>query len=160
MYAMHHLGCTHVIVSTACGSLVEEIPPSMLVVVDQFIDRTTKRPSTFYDGEPGHLRGICHIPMADAFDARTRQVLVDVIGELGLPLRKSGTIVTIEGPRFSSRAESHMFRSWGAHLINMTTVPEVVLANELGMCYAAIAMATDYDCWRESEESVGARRVP
>eukprot|EP01137_Pigoraptor_chileana_P011580 Opistho-2@62681 len=154
IHALKSEGCTHLIVSTACGSLREEIAPGQLVILDQFIDRTTKRHSTFYDGASTSPQGVCHISMGDPFCAHTRGVVVDVCERLGLPHHKRGTMVTIEGPRFSSRSESHMFRAWGGDVINMTTVPEVVLAKEAGLCYAAIAMATDYDCWRETHEPV------
>lgn len=88
--------------------------------------------------------------MEPAFDVRTRNVIIETAKQLNIPVHTSGTVVTIEGPRFSSRAESNLFRQWGGHVINMTTIPEVVLAKELGICYVAIALATDYDCWREN----------
>nr|XP_008530212.1 PREDICTED: S-methyl-5'-thioadenosine phosphorylase-like [Equus przewalskii] len=160
---MKEEGCTHVIVTTACGSLREEIRPGDIVIIDQFIDRTTKRPQTFYDGTSPCARGVCHIPAADPFCPKTRQVLLENAKKLGLRCHSKGTIkgtmVTIEGPRFSSRAESFMFRAWGADVINMTTVPEAVLAKEAGICYASIALATDYDCWKENEEEVSVDRV-
>ncbi|CAI8030476.1 S-methyl-5'-thioadenosine phosphorylase [Geodia barretti] len=148
MYALKEEGCTHVIVTTACGSLQEHIHPGDIVIIDQFIDRTTKRPLTFYDGTPGGPVGVSHIPMADPFCNRTRSVLARAVESLGISFHRKGTVVTIEGPRFSTRAESCLFRSWGAELVNMTTVPEVCLAKELGMCYASIALPTDYDCWK------------
>ncbi|CAM4493180.1 unnamed protein product [Leuciscus chuanchicus] len=116
--------------------------------------RTTKRVQTFYDGQPTSPPGVCHIPMAEPFCSKTREVLLEVAQALGVKCHTRGTMVTIEGPRFSSRAESLMFRQWGADVINMSTVPEVVLAKEAGLCYASIAMATDYDCWKEHEEAV------
>ncbi len=149
VWALKSIGCTHVIATTACGSLREEIQPGHLVFVDQFIDRTTKRPSTFYDKDK-----VCHIPMADPFCFKLRSVLIEVAERLGISHHRRGTVVTIEGPRFSTKAESHLFRSWGCDVINMTTVPEVILAREAGLCYAAVAMSTDYDCWHESEEHV------
>ncbi len=147
--ALKELGVSVVFAPTAVGSLREEIKPGHLVFPDQFIDRTTRRAQTFYNGQV-----ICHIGMADPFCQRLRERLAQAAKELQLAQHGKGTVVTIEGPRFSSRAESHMFRSWGADIINMTTVPEVVLAREAGLCYAAIAMSTDYDCWRVSEEAV------
>jgi len=159
IWALKQEGCTHLLVTSACGSLKEEIKPGDFVILDQFIDRTVKRETTFYDGAPGSPVGVCHIPMHTPFCAKTRQVLMEVAKELGLPCHGHGTCVTIEGPRFSSRAESNMFRLWGADLVNMTLVPEVVLANEAGLCYAAVAMATDYDCWKEHEESVSVDAV-
>lgn len=154
IWALKEEGCTHVIVSTACGSLQEEIAPGDLVILDQFIDRTTKRAQTFYDGSYDKLPGICHMPVADPFCPHTRSCLIDAAKEMGLAVHPTGTCITIEGPRFSSRAESLLFKSWGAHVINMTTVPEVILAKEAGLCYAAIAMATDYDCWHPHNEHV------
>ncbi|KJE97018.1 methylthioadenosine phosphorylase [Capsaspora owczarzaki ATCC 30864] len=152
-------GCTHLIVSTACGSLREQIEPGHLVLLDQFIDRTTKRVQTFHDGGVNSPPGVCHIPMAEPFDPVTRQVLAAECQRAGYAFHPSGTMITIEGPRFSTRAESRMFRQWGADVINMTTVPEVVLAAEAGLLYASIAMSTDYDCWRESDEPVTVARV-
>jgi 5'-methylthioadenosine phosphorylase len=146
IWALKKRGCTHILATTAVGSLQEEYKPGELVFIDQFIDRTTKRKQTFYDKEM-----VCHIPMADPFCEKLRTILVTRAQELALPIHAEGTVVTIEGPRFSSKAESHMFRGWGADIINMSTVPEVVLAREAGLCYASIAMVTDYDCWREGE---------
>ncbi|TDH16273.1 hypothetical protein EPR50_G00018140 [Perca flavescens] len=154
IWALREEGCTHLLVTTACGSLREEIQPGDIVIIDQFIDRTTKRAQTLYDGQPTSPPGVSHIPMAEPFCNRTREVLVEVARSLGVKCHVRGTMLSIEGPRFSSRAESLMFRQWGADVINMTTVPEVVLAKEAGLCYASIAMATDYDCWKEHEEAV------
>ncbi|KAG8506091.1 S-methyl-5'-thioadenosine phosphorylase [Galemys pyrenaicus] len=159
IWALKEEGCTHIIVTTACGSLREEIQPGDIIIIDQFIDRTDKRSQTFYDGSHPCARGVCHIPMAEPFCPKTREVLIETTKKLGLRCHPRGTMVTIEGPRFSSRAESFMFRIWGADVINMTTVPEVVLAKEAGICYASIAMATDYDCWKEHEEAVSVDRV-
>lgn len=142
-----------------CCSLKEEIPPGQLVIVDNFIDRTTKRAQTFYDGNEQSLIGVMHIPMEPAFCNRTRKILIDAAKELGIHVVEGGTVVTIEGPRFSSKAESNLFRAWGADLVNMTLVPEVVLAKEAGLCYAAIAMATDYDCWRDHGKKVSVPEV-
>ncbi|XP_074668740.1 S-methyl-5'-thioadenosine phosphorylase isoform X4 [Strix aluco] len=121
--------------------------------------RTTKRHCTLYDGQHSTLSGVCHIPMAEPFCTKTREVLIETAKKLGLQCHSKGTVITIEGPRFSSRAESLMFRSWGADVINMTTVPEVILAKEAGMSYASIAMATDYDSWKEHEEAVSVDKV-
>ncbi len=147
IFAMRELGATHIIAPTACGSLREEIKPGHLVFIDQFIDRTTKRAQTFYEGQQ-----VMHIPMAEPFCNALRQTLIKAAESLGIPHHKSGTMVTIEGPRFSTKAESRMFRQWGADTINMTTCPEAVLGREAGLHYAAIAMSTDYDCWKEGEE--------
>lgn len=149
LWALKQLGCTHILASTACGSLKEEIKPGNFVFIDQFIDRTTKRKQTFYESEQ-----VCHIPMAEPFCRKLRNLLEESARELNLPYHQKGTVITIEGPRFSTKAESKMFRQWGADVINMSTVPEVVLAREAGICYVAVAMSTDYDCWHESEETV------
>ncbi|XP_075217010.1 S-methyl-5'-thioadenosine phosphorylase-like [Lycorma delicatula] len=159
IWALKSVGCTHVIVSTATGSLKEEIRPGDFVILNSFIDRTTSRKTTFYDGTNEYFSGVGHIPMEPAFCNATRKILYDVAVSLGLTVHPNGTAVTIEGPRFSTKAESHMFRCWGAHLVNMTLVPEVVLAKEAGLCYAAIAMATDYDCWKTSEVPVSVPEV-
>ncbi len=149
VHALKEQGCTHIIATTACGSLRDEIKPGDFVFIDQFIDRTTKRKSTFYEADK-----VCHIPVAEPFCEELRKILAETAEELKFAYHKEGTIITIEGPRFSTKAESHLFRSWNADLINMSTVPEVVLAREAGICYSTIAMSTDYDCWRESEEAV------
>ncbi|TNM85884.1 hypothetical protein fugu_008155 [Takifugu bimaculatus] len=160
IWAMREEGCTHLLVTTACGSLRDEIQPGDIVIIDQFIDRTTRRVQTLYDGQATSPAGVCHIPMAEPFCNRTREasVLLEVARSLGVKCHTRGTMLSIEGPRFSSRAESLMFRQWGADVINMTTVPEVVLAKEAGLCYASIAMATDYDCWKEHEEAVSGKQ--
>lgn len=154
IWALKEEGCTHIIATTACGSLQENIKPGDLVFLDQFIDRTTMRQSTFYDGASDSPKGICHIPMQDPFCSTTRMILIESAKKLGLCHHTTGTNITIEGSRFSTRAESCLYQSWGAHIINMTTVPEVVLANEAGLCYASIALVTDYDCWKTNEKGV------
>uniref|UniRef100_A0A4W3IA95 S-methyl-5'-thioadenosine phosphorylase n=1 Tax=Callorhinchus milii TaxID=7868 RepID=A0A4W3IA95_CALMI len=159
IWALKEEGCTHILATTACGSLREEIHPGDIVILDQFIDRTTKRQQSFYDGCPQSQMGVCHIPMADPFCSQTRELLVNSAKKLGIKHHMKGTMITIEGPRFSSRAESIIFRQWNADVINMTTVPEVVLAKEASICYASIAMATDYDCWKENEEAVSVEKV-
>lgn len=152
IWAIRELGCTHIISTTACGSLREEIKRGDFVILDQFIDFTRFRPITFFDSfKAGEMK---HTPMADPFNNGLRDLLIKQCKELDLSHHSTGTVVTIEGPRFSTRAESHMFRSWGADVINMSIAPEVALANELEIPYASIAMATDYDCWKEDEEPV------
>jgi len=148
IWALKKQGCTHILATTACGSLREEIKPGDFVFLDQFIDFTRHRNVTF------HKEKVVHTSMAEPFDVNLRQKLVAKAQKLGLNFHDKGTMITIEGPRFSTKAESHMFRSWGADVINMSTVPEVVLANELEIPYQAVAMATDYDCWKEGEEPV------
>lgn len=148
IHALKKEGCTHILATTAVGSLREKIRPGDLVFVDQFIDFTRHRTLTFHDEK------VIHTPMAEPFCKDLRALLVRSAKELKLRHHASGTVVTIEGPRFSTRAESHMFRRLGADVINMSTVPEVVLAREAGICYQTIAMSTDYDCWKEGEEPV------
>lgn len=152
LFALKEAGCTHVVVSTACGSLREENKPGDIIVIDQYIDRTTKRPTTFFDGEPTSPQGVLHCEQAKPFNAQTRDLMTETLSELGIAFHGSGTMVSIEGPRFSTRAESNMFRLWGADLINMTTATECALASEMGLLYGAFAMSTDYDAWREGEE--------
>ncbi len=147
--ALKEQGCTHILATTACGSLREEIKPGHFVLCDQFIDRTAKRDSTFYDKDK-----VCHIPMAEPFCAKLRKILSETAAEIELEHHKKGTVITIEGPRFSTKAESSIYRQWNADVINMSTIPEVVLAREAGICYAIIAMSTDYDVWRGHGESV------
>jgi 5'-methylthioadenosine phosphorylase len=149
IWAMKQLGVTHIIAVTAVGSLREEIEPGHLVFPDQFIDMTRIRKPTFFEGHE-----VCHIPMADPFCEKLRQVIIKTADGFSSKNHRQATVITIEGPRFSTRAESKMFRLWGADIINMSTVPEVVLAREAGICYATIAMSTDYDCWHETEEPV------
>jgi 5'-methylthioadenosine phosphorylase len=149
IWALKDLGVTHIIATSACGSLREEIKPGQLVFPDQFIDRTTKRAQSFYEGNE-----VCHISMADPFCSQLRKILVESANTLKIDHHNKGTVVTIEGPRFSTKAESKMFRVWGGDIINMSTVPEVVLAREAEICYQVIALSTDYDCWHESEEPV------
>lgn len=153
LYALKHLGCTHVLASMAAGSLQEDVTPGSLVLVDQFVDRTTKREQTYFDGTCQEFAGICHLPMAEPFCSRTRDVVKQCANTLNTPLLTSSTVVCIEGPRFSSRAESLLFRSWQCDLINMTLVPEVVLACELALCYISLAVVTDYDCWRQVDNN-------
>ena len=147
MFALKEEGCTNIIATSACGSLKEEIKPGDFVFVDQFIDMTTKRKNTFY--EKGH---VCHIPMAEPFCKYLRKILKEASNKLGFSSHDKGAVITIEGPRFSTRAESKLWQQWNADVINMSTVPECILAREIGLCYAVICMATDYDCFKEGRE--------
>jgi len=149
--ALKDQGVTHIVATTACGSLREEIDRGHFVILDQFIDFTRFRPTTFHGT---FAEGAVHTPMAEPFDDSLRQVLYETARELGYPVHPSGTVVTIEGPRFSTRAESRIFRVWGADVVNMSIAPEAALANEAGIPYAAVAMSTDYDCWKADEEPV------
>ncbi|MBS3123770.1 S-methyl-5'-thioadenosine phosphorylase [Candidatus Woesearchaeota archaeon] len=150
--ALKQVGCTHILATTACGSLKEEIGRGDLVILDQFIDFTRHREITFHDKFEPHKPE--HCPMAEPFDKELRSLLIKTCEELNLTHHKTGTVITIEGPRFSTKAESKMFRIWGADIINMSIAPEAALANELKIPYAAIAMSTDYDCWKENEKAV------
>lgn len=157
IYALKRAGCTHIIATTACGSLRAAIKPGDIVIPDQFIDFTKHRSITFYEEfEPGKMK---HSPMADPFDKNLRELLISTARKEGMQYHEKGTIITIEGPRFSTRAESKMFRSWGADIINMSVAPEAILANEIGIPYAVIAMSTDYDSWRQDEMPVSWEEV-
>jgi len=142
IYAMKKLGVTHIIASGATGSLREEIRPRDLVICDQVIDKTHARPSTFFDGFVGHIE------FADPFCNTLRRVLIETAANVDVNVHPKGTYVCMEGPQFSTRAESAMHRLWGGDLIGMTCMPEAKLAREAEICYALVAMATDYDCWR------------
>jgi len=151
IHALKEMGATHILATTACGSLREEIGRGHFVIIDQFIDFTRFRGNTFFDS---FEKGAGHTPMAEPFDSQLRTTLYQTSVNLGYPTHNGGTVVTIEGPRFSTRAESHMFRAWGADVINMSVAPEAMLANEAEIPYAAVAMSTDYDCWKEDEAPV------
>jgi 5'-methylthioadenosine phosphorylase len=152
LWAIQKLDCTHIVATTACGSLREDIHRGDLVILDQFIDFTRFRKVTFYEKfDEGELN---HAPMSDPFDEKLRSGIIEAASELNLTCHPKGTVITIEGPRFSSRAESNMFRLWGADVINMSVSPECILANELQIPYAAIALSTDYDCWKTDEAPV------
>ncbi|ABW68421.1 S-methyl-5'-thioadenosine phosphorylase [Desulfosudis oleivorans] len=153
IHALKDQGATHILATTACGSLKEKIHPGDFVILDQFIDFAKMRKNTFFDSFE-HLDLSAHSPMADPFDKHLRDLLIQSGRELGLPIHETGTVVTIEGPRFSTRAESRMFQAWGADVINMSVATEAALANEAQVPYAAVAMSTDYDCWRDEEETV------
>ena len=152
IWALKDAGCTAILATTAVGSLREEIDRGHLVILDQFIDFTRRRELSFHDRFEPHAP--IHTPMADPFDARLRELLNLACRKLGYPHHEKGTVVTIEGPRFSTRAESNVFRLWGADVINMSIAPECALANEAGVPYAAVAMSTDYDCWKTDEAPV------
>lgn len=150
--ALKDQGCQCILATSAVGSLRRRIERGHLVILDQFIDFTKHRISTFHEHFAPHTPA--HTPMADPFHAGLRRRFLDGCKDLGFPHHERGTVVTIEGPRFSTRAESHMFRTLGADVINMSIAPECALANEAGLPYAAVAMSTDYDCWKEDEAPV------
>jgi 5'-methylthioadenosine phosphorylase len=147
--ALKDLEVTHIIATNACGSLKEEIKRGDFIIPSQFIDFTRRRINTFHDD---FSKGMFHEVMADPFDKYLSDLLYSVAGDMGFDVHKDKTLVTIEGPRFSTRAESKMFIQWGADIINMTVATEAALAKEAGVPYAVIAMSTDYDCWKEDEE--------
>jgi len=149
IYALKSLGVEWIISISAVGSLKEEIRPMDLVIPDQLIDRTRSRVNTFFGGGL-----VAHVTFADPFCPILSDILHQAAIEAGARVHKGGTYVVMEGPLFSTRAESNLFRSWGASVIGMTALPEAKLAREAEICYATVACATDYDCWHEAEESV------
>ena len=148
IHALKNQGVTHVIATTACGSLKAEIDRGHFVIVDQFIDFTKHRKITFHDS---FANGAVHTPMAEPFDSGLRKTLYAAAKELGYATHYGGTVITIEGPRFSTKAESKMFMMWGGDVINMSVATDAMLANETGIPYAVVAMSTDYDCLKEDE---------
>lgn len=143
IYALKALGCTHVIASGAVGSLREQIEPTHLVIPDQIIDKTYRRVGTFFEGTLA-----CHIELAQPFCPVLRQHLINCEKDVDSTVHHAGTYVCMEGPAFSTRAESEMHRQWGGDIIGMTVMPEAKLAREAEMAYAIVALASDYDCWR------------
>ncbi|MDO9022091.1 MAG: S-methyl-5'-thioadenosine phosphorylase [Deltaproteobacteria bacterium] len=148
IYALKSLGVTHVLSVSAVGSLREEIAPGDLVVPHQFINRTTRRVDTFFDRDV-----VAHVSMADPVCPFMAAAVASAARATGANTHVGQTYVCIEGPRFSTRAESRMFRQWGADIIGMTNVPEAFLAREAELPYATLALATDYDSWREQDEA-------
>jgi 5'-methylthioadenosine phosphorylase len=142
--ALKEIGCSHIISTTAVGSLRKDIERGDIVILDQFIDFTRHRNISFYEKFEPHKP--VHTPMAEPFSNELRKILIKTAKKLGLKHHEKGTVITIEGPRFSTKAESKMFRTWGADVINMSIAPEAILANEAKIPYASIAMSTDYDC--------------
>jgi len=140
VWAMRELGVRRILGPNASGSLRAEVELGEFVVCDQFLDRTRRREDTFYDGPE-----TTHVSAADPFCPELRALLVETARELGIPVRDGGTVVVVEGPRFSTRAESRWFRSLGADVINMTAYPECHLARELELCFANVSMVTDHD---------------
>jgi 5'-methylthioadenosine phosphorylase len=149
--ALKNEGCSHILATSACGSLRKEIEPGHIIFPDQFMDFTKRRDTTYFED---FSEKITHTPMSEPFCFSLREALYNKSQTLDLHSHKKGTVITIEGPRFSSKAESHMFRILGGDIINMSTVPEVTLAREAKIHYAVIAMSTDYDCWKDDEEAV------
>ncbi len=148
IWALRELGVQRIVASSAVGSLRNDYKPGDFIIPDQFIDRTKKRADTFYEG--GQL---CHISAADPICPQLHDFFSDIARRLGLNAHSSGTYVCIEGPRFSTKAESRLFRQWGADIIGMTLYPECILAREAEICYVSIAMVTDYDVWADKPVS-------
>jgi len=147
--ALKMIGVEQIIAFSAVGSLKEEIAPLDFVLPDQIIDRTKARNSTFFENGI-----VAHVGFADPFCNRLHDIILPVAKELGLKMHTGETLIVMEGPAFSTRAESRLYRSWGAGIINMSTIPEAKLAREAEICYAVICMSTDYDCWHGNEEDV------
>ncbi len=155
IWALKSLGVEWVVSVSAVGSLREHIAPRDIVIPDQLFDRTKSRVNTFYDGGV-----VVHVTFAEPFCPTLHKLLLTSARELGdVKIHKGGSYVCIEGPLFSTKAESNVYRSWGMDIIGMTALPEAKLAREAELCYAMIACATDYDCWHESEESVTVEMV-
>jgi 5'-methylthioadenosine phosphorylase len=146
IFALKKLGVHTVISSGAVGSLAEQIAPGDLVIVDQFIDKTFRRTSSFFGGF-----GAVHCEMAEPTCGRLREILIDTAKSIDATTHPKGTYVCMEGPQFSTRAESLMHKAWGGDLIGMTAMPEAKLAREAQICYALVALASDYDCWKPHE---------
>jgi 5'-methylthioadenosine phosphorylase len=146
---MRELGVERIIAPAACGSLQREIPPGTFVLCDQFVDRTYRQGCTFYDGPAA-----VHISCQEPYCPQMRELSAKAAEKLNIPCRNGGTAVIINGPRFSTRAESKWYHSLGWDVINMTQYPEVVLARELGMCYLNISLVTDWDVWIADEDGV------
>ncbi len=147
--ALKRAGVTDLISVSACGSLREELPPGSFVLVDQFIDCTTARARSFFDAGV-----VAHVSMADPCCSRLQDAIEEAAGAAGISITRGGTYLAMEGPQFSSRAESQLYRSWGCDVIGMTNMPEAKLAREAELCYASVAMVTDFDCWHPDEDDV------
>ena len=152
--ALKRLGVTDVLAVSSVGSLAEDRPPGSFTIVDQFIDRTRARPSSFFG-----TGLVAHVSMADPVCPRLSGLAVEAARAAGADVNDGGTYLAIEGPQFSTRAESRLYRQWGAHVIGMTAMPEAKLAREAELPYALVGMVTDYDCWREDEAGVDVAQV-
>lgn len=154
IYALKSLGVEWIISINSAGSLREELAPRHLVIPDQIIDRTQNRVNSFFGNGM-----VVHIPFAEPFCPVLSEILYQAARDAGATVHNGGTFIAMEGPQFSTRAESRLYRSWGASLIGMTVLPEAKLAREAEMCYASVACVTDYDCWHEEKESVTAEII-
>ncbi len=154
IFALKSLGVSHVISVSAVGSMKESIHPGDVVVPDQFIDLTKRRVSTFFDDGI-----VAHVAFGEPVCAELTQILLSAGERVGATLHRSGTYLCMEGPQFSTKAESRLYRQWGVDVIGMTNMPEAKLAREAELCYATLALVTDYDCWHETEEAVTVEAV-
>ncbi len=154
IFALKSLGVSHVISISAVGSMKESVHPGDVVVPDQFIDLTKRRVSTFFDNGV-----VAHVAFGEPICAELRQALLSAGERVGATLHRNGTYLCMEGPQFSTKAESRLYRQWGVDVIGMTNMPEAKLAREAELCYATLALVTDYDCWHESEEAVTVEAV-
>ena len=152
--ALNRLGCTEILSLSACGSLKEDLPPCTFVVVDQFIDRTFARKKSFFG--PGL---VAHVGFGHPVCGRLGDALSDSLAALDIPHARGGTYLAMEGPQFSTIAESNLYRSWGCSVIGMTNMPEAKLAREAEMCYATVAMVTDFDCWHPDHDHVSVEAI-
>ncbi|WP_291843162.1 S-methyl-5'-thioadenosine phosphorylase [Maricaulis sp.] len=152
--ALKMAGCTDILSISACGSLREDLPPGHFVMVDQYVDRTVGRERSFFG-----TGCVAHVPLAQPVCARLAELAAEAGEAEGIPVTRGGTYLAMEGPQFSTRAESELYRQWGMDVIGMTNMPEARLAREAELPYAAIAMVTDYDCWRDEGESVDVASV-
>lgn len=154
IWGFKKLGVKYIIAANACGSLRQDYAPRHIVIPNQLFDRTRNRDLTFYKGGV-----VVHMSVADPFEPELEKILYDSVKETGATVHKGGNFVIIEGPRFSTRGESNVFRKWGCDIIGMTTIPEAFLAREAEIAYATMAHVTDYDVWHESEEAVTVEAV-
>ncbi|NBC32898.1 MAG: S-methyl-5'-thioadenosine phosphorylase [Alphaproteobacteria bacterium] len=154
IYALKSAGVTEVLSLSAVGSLKEALSPGMFVIVDQFIDRTVNRVKSFFTtGLVGH------VALGHPVCSRLGDAIAQALSDLGIPHARGGTYLVMEGPQFSTQAESHLYRSWGCDVIGMTNMPEAKLAREAELCYATVAMVTDYDCWHPDHDHVSVDQV-
>ncbi len=156
IYALAKLGCKYIIATSAVGSLREDIKPGDFVIPNQLIDFTKQRKNTFYDSFEKEIK---HESLAEPFSSELREKLIENCLELNFGVHKKATLITIQGPRFSTKAESNLFRQWNCDIIGMTTATEASLAREAGLEYACVSMSTDYDCWKQGEEDVSMEMV-
>jgi 5'-methylthioadenosine phosphorylase len=154
IHALKAAGCTDLVAISAVGSLREELPPGHFVVVDQFVDRTVARPASFFG-----TGLVAHVSLADPTCGRLSGLCAEAAATAGAAVTRGGTYLAMEGPQFSSRAESQLFRQWGCDVIGMTAMPEARLAREAELPYALVGMVTDYDCWRGAGEAVEVAQV-